>query len=94
MFPPAIQAPVVQEDFFIRDGVNKYEENISEGDNTTAFDQEQQYYRGIHLFVLVHGFQGNNYDMKLLKNYLNYIHPESMYLCSSINEDNTVIYLF
>lgn len=27
--------------------------------------------------------------MKLLKNYLNYLHPESMFLCSSINEDQT-----
>jgi len=27
--------------------------------------------------------------MKLLKNYLNYLHPESMFLCSSINEDST-----
>lgn len=27
--------------------------------------------------------------MKLLKNHLNFLHPESMFLCSSINEDNT-----
>lgn len=27
--------------------------------------------------------------MKLLKNYLNFLHPESMFLCSSINEDST-----
>ena len=46
-------------------------------------------YKGIHLFILVHGFQGNSYDMKLLKNYLNYLHPEAMFLCSSVNEDNT-----
>lgn len=41
------------------------------------------------MFVLVHGFQGNSYDMKLLRNHLNYMHPEAMFLCSSINEDNT-----
>jgi hypothetical protein len=28
--------------------------------------------------------------MKLIKNYLNFIHPESMFLCSQINEENTV----
>ena len=37
----------------------------------------------------MHGFQGNSFDMKLLKNYINYMHPESMFLCSSINEENT-----
>ena len=38
---------------------------------------------------MVHGFQGNSYDMKLLKNHLNLLHPEAMFLCSSINEENT-----
>ena len=46
-------------------------------------------YKGIHLIVLVHGFQGNSYDMKLFKNYINLEHPEDMFLCSSSNEDNT-----
>lgn len=46
-------------------------------------------YRGIHLIVLVHGFQGNSYDMKLFKNYISLAHPEAMFLCSSINEENT-----
>ena len=41
------------------------------------------------MFVLVHGFQGNSFDMKLLKNYMNFMHPEAMFLCSGINEDNT-----
>ena len=27
--------------------------------------------------------------MKLFKNYINYSHPEAMFLCSSYNEDNT-----
>jgi hypothetical protein len=27
--------------------------------------------------------------MKLLKNHINLLHPEAMFLCSSINEDNT-----
>ena len=27
--------------------------------------------------------------MKLLKNHMNYLHSEAMFLCSSINEDNT-----
>ena len=27
--------------------------------------------------------------MKLLKNHLNLLHPESMFLCSTINEEDT-----
>ena len=45
--------------------------------------------RGIHLFIMAHGFQGNSFDMKLLKNHLNLLHPECMFLCSQNNEENT-----
>jgi len=46
-------------------------------------------YRGVHLFVLVHGFQGNSYDMRLMKNNLALLFPEAIFLCSNSNEDNT-----
>lgn len=46
-------------------------------------------YRGLHLFVLVHGFQGNSFDMRLMKNNLAMIHPEAVFLVSNVNEDNT-----
>ncbi len=45
--------------------------------------------RGIHLIVLVHGFQGNSFDMKLIRNNLSMLHPEALILCSSANEENT-----
>jgi len=45
--------------------------------------------RGIHLIILVHGFQGNSYDMKLIRNNLSMLHPEALILCSSSNEENT-----
>lgn len=44
---------------------------------------------GIHLIVLVHGFQGNSYDMKTIKNNLSLFHPEALFLCSSKNENKT-----
>ena len=31
---------------------------------------KQQGFFGVHLVVLVHGFQGTSYDMKLIKNTL------------------------
>merc|ERR1719188_2929416 len=46
-------------------------------------------YAGVHMFVLVHGFQGNSYDMRLMKNNIALLYPEAICLCSSSNEDNT-----
>jgi pimeloyl-ACP methyl ester carboxylesterase len=44
---------------------------------------------GIHLVVFVHGFQGNSFDMRLIKNYVSFLYPESMFLCATSNEDQT-----
>lgn len=46
-------------------------------------------YRGLHLFVLIHGFQGNSFDMRLMKNNLAMIFPDAIFLMSNVNEDNT-----
>jgi hypothetical protein len=46
-------------------------------------------YRGVHLFVLVHGFQGNSFDMRLMKNNVALLYPDAIFLCSNSNEDNT-----
>lgn len=45
-------------------------------------------YRGVHLFVLVHGWQGNSFDMRLMKNNLALLFPDAIFLCSTCNEDN------
>jgi len=46
-------------------------------------------YRGVHLIVLVHGFQGNSFDMRLMRNNLALLYPDSIFLSSICNEDNT-----
>jgi len=46
-------------------------------------------YHGVHLLVLVHGFQGNSFDMRLMRNNLALLYPDSMFLSSTCNEDNT-----
>ena len=46
-------------------------------------------FRGAHLFVLVHGFQGNSFDMRLIKNTIAYLYPNILFLCSAANEDDT-----
>lgn len=46
-------------------------------------------HRGAHMVVLVHGFQGNSFDMRLFKNNLALIYPDTIYMVSTSNEDNT-----
>lgn len=36
--------------------------------------------------VMVHGFQGNNLDMKIVKNHLQALYPRNYYLMSQANE--------
>ena len=38
---------------------------------------------------MVHGFQGNSFDMRLFKNTLTVAYPDSLFLCSNSNEENT-----
>ena len=42
---------------------------------------------GVHLFVMVHGFQGNHNDMRLFKNQISLQHPDAVILLSQSNED-------
>lgn len=87
-FPKPEHQPIIIEEFIPRSDLDKNEENINDADVTNS-EYDIMSYRGIHLLVLVHGFQGNSYDMKLFKNYISLAHPEAMFLCSSINEENT-----
>jgi hypothetical protein len=43
----------------------------------------------LHLIVLVHGFQGNAYDMRLIKNSISLINPSCVFLPSNANQDDT-----
>jgi hypothetical protein len=62
-------------------------QGIPEDDRTLPSAPKE--YAGVHLFVLCHGFQGNSYDMRLMKNNIALLFPEAVCLCSSSNEDNT-----
>lgn len=59
-----------------------------ENDNSISF-KLSRLYKGVHLIVLVHGFQGNHFDMRLMKNNIALIHPEALFLCSNSNEEST-----
>ena len=44
---------------------------------------------GLHLIVLVHGFEGNSNDMRILKNEIGLINPSIVFLPSAANQDDT-----
>lgn len=46
-------------------------------------------YKGIHLFVFCHGFQGSSFDMRMFKNIISIALPEAQFLCSASNEEDT-----
>ncbi|KAL1525926.1 hypothetical protein AB1Y20_020752 [Prymnesium parvum] len=46
----------------------------------------------LHVFIFVHGFHGNAYDLRALRNQIALLHPDKAnvrYLCSCTNEDHT-----
>ncbi|CAG9323918.1 unnamed protein product [Blepharisma stoltei] len=44
--------------------------------------------QGTHLIILVHGFQGNSFDVRHWRNYFALYRPDVLFLCSVSNEDN------
>ncbi len=49
----------------------------------------RDYVKGTDMFVLVHGFQGNALDIRLLRNQLAEMYPYSLFLASAANENAT-----
>jgi len=46
-------------------------------------------YKGMHLFVLSHGFQGSSYDVRVFKNIISIAMPDALFLCAQANERDT-----
>jgi hypothetical protein len=44
---------------------------------------------GLHLIILVHGFEGNSNDMRVIKNEIALINPSIVFLSSQTNQDDT-----
>ena len=89
--------PILFEDICIREKnslLNSVQPLSSSTDESIENDSSISYrlsklYKGVHLIVLVHGFQGNHFDMRLMKNNIALIHPEALFLCSNSNEEST-----
>lgn len=81
--------PVLFEECYIKQFESIRSKQASEARKARSLTQSAYDYRGVHLFVMVHGFQGNANDMRLLKNNIALMFPEAMFLSSSANEDGT-----
>ena len=46
-------------------------------------------YTGMHCIVLVHGFQGSHFDVRVIKNCISVAYPDALLLCSQANENDT-----
>lgn len=82
--------PILIEEFCILD--RSLNDGPSElfGANSTFFSKDgRRRGNSNHLIVLVHGFQGSSSDMRIVKNMLYVNFPNNLYLCSSVNENNT-----
>jgi len=78
-YGPARDADGKPNGTFVREGVQR-PEHCGDG---------PQSYTGTHVFVLVHGFQGTGFDMRLMKNNISLLYPTALCLCSAANEDCT-----
>mmetsp|Transcript_32699 Transcript_32699/g.27612 ORF Transcript_32699/g.27612 Transcript_32699/m.27612 type:complete len:127 (-) Transcript_32699:530-910(-) len=43
--------------------------------------------KGLHLIILVHGFQGSSFDLRYYKDYISQLYPNTIFLSSTQNED-------
>ncbi len=63
--------------------------DVREEINTITMDDHKHTGLTLHLFILVHGFQGNSFDMRLIKNNISLINPSCVFLASNANQDDT-----
>jgi hypothetical protein len=81
-------APLIFEECFVKKkGANRIantfeidqDEELKKKTNPSLFNTN---YKGMHLFVLCHGFQGSSYDVRIFKNIISIALPDALFLCS------------
>lgn len=46
-------------------------------------------YKGMHLFVMCHGFHGSSFDVRTFKNVISIALPDALFLCAEANEKDS-----
>jgi predicted alpha/beta hydrolase family esterase len=88
MFPDWSDHPILFEECYIKDKkkFDKDELKRTEIELTNLIDRNN---KESHLIILVHGFQGNSEDLRLLRNNLLAIYPAAIFLSSTCNENES-----
>uniref|UniRef100_A0A7S3FS89 DUF676 domain-containing protein n=1 Tax=Strombidium rassoulzadegani TaxID=1082188 RepID=A0A7S3FS89_9SPIT len=88
-------APLIFEECFVKTkGQNRIANTFeieSNPDLKSKVDPSltQANYKGMHLFVLSHGFQGTSFDVRIFKNVISIALPDALFLCAQANEQDT-----
>jgi len=86
MVPPKLQAVIFEQTF----NATPKQERFGTGSKIRRPIKIKQPNKGCHVIVLVHGYQGTAWDMRLFKNHLQVLlehtDAEPLFLCSSVNE--------
>jgi len=85
MVPPKLQAVIFEQSFNAVSNMERARAATVQRAITI-----KQPFKGPHVIVLVHGYQGSSWDMRLFKNHLQVLlehtDAEPLFLCSSVNE--------
>ena len=79
----------INENKNINNNININNNNIKKENTPKVIEQKHDTNLGLHLIVLVHGFEGNSNDMRILKNEIGLINPSIVFLPSAANQDDT-----
>ncbi|EAR98529.2 serine esterase, putative (macronuclear) [Tetrahymena thermophila SB210] len=85
MFPSAQEHPIFFQEIYQKRQPSYVFDEILQDPNILSNQQKF----GNHLIILCHGFQGNSYDLRSIKNNLIKQYPTAYCLSSKINEDHT-----
>jgi len=101
----SVRTPIVQDTRFMKNGPYEYqaigfEQTLSSGPRrkrtTLTLDTVEKRKNSwvddsVHLFILVHGYQGSSWDMRLFRNHLAVVteRDNTLFLVSEKNEGNT-----
>merc|ERR1712194_587130 len=87
LFPSLDSQPIIIEEIYIKScnsdnkiSTEKLHERINNGEQPRIEEC-----KGVHLVIFVHGYEGCSYDMKLVKNSLQYFLRSSYFHCAKSN---------
>lgn len=88
MFPAWSDHPILFEECYIKDK-KKFEQDEIRRSKVELSQLVERNTKESHLIILVHGFQGNSEDLRLLRNNLLAIYPAAIFLSSTCNENES-----